>query len=131
MACKHWSIGRQVILLASFLVLGGFAMAAPGDRTEIPVVTAGSVQDGYSLVGQWQFQEGDELRWASPGYDDSAWRGQLVPGPWPDKDYPEAGQFAWYRLTLQFDLDSPNHLADLGHLGVAMGKVMSAYELYA
>ena len=131
MACKHWSIGRQAILLASFLLLGGFAMAAPGDRTEIPVVTAGSVQNGYSLVGQWQFQEGDELRWASPGYDDSGWRGQLVPGPWPDKDYPEAGQFAWYRLTLQFDLDSPNHLADLGHLGVAMGKVMSAYELYA
>ncbi len=81
-----------------------------------------------SLSGQWRFQQGDDLRWASPEFDDSGWRFRSVPGNWPTGGFPETDQYAWYRLTLHLDAE----LVDEGEpLGVRLGKVHSAYELYA
>lgn len=95
---------------------------------EIPVISIHSASTTQSLAGQWQFKPGDNMLWASPGYDDAAWGSQSVPGRWPAQGFPETNQFAWYRLTLQFDLQKPDYLSQLG---MTMGKVMSAYELYA
>jgi diguanylate cyclase (GGDEF)-like protein len=54
-----------------------------------------------------------------------------MPQRWPDNGYPEQHQLGWYRLSLHLD---PHALDDHGFahgLGLRMGKVMSAYEVYA
>ena len=103
------------------------AKSVPG---ELPYVTADNLRAGLSLRGQWRFQPGDELSWAGTELDDSGWGSMGVPGLWPQGGYPEVGQMAWYRLSLQLD---PALLQDIeqSQLAVRMGKVLSAYELYA
>ncbi len=91
----------------------------------VPFVAAELLRDGYSLAGQWYFRAGDDLAWADPAYDDSRWQRRNVPAYWPRGGYPEHGQRGWYRLTIKLDRTSPEHL------GVQIGKVLSAYELYA
>jgi diguanylate cyclase (GGDEF)-like protein len=85
----------------------------------------------YVLDQDWQFQPGDDPRWASPGYDDRHWLRKRIPQQWPDGGYPATGQLAWYRLELT--LDPPDHRSGqpLPVLAVRTGQVMSAYELYA
>jgi len=38
-----------------------------------------------SLSGDWKFSIGDDNKWASPSYDDSAWDQISVPGKWEDQ----------------------------------------------
>ena len=97
-------------------------------RAEGPRAVVHDLQQGSSLAGQWRFQPGDDPAWADPDFDDSAWSPRSVPGRWPAGGYPETNQMAWYRLNLQLELDNPRQLEQLA---LRMGKVLSAYELYA
>ncbi len=111
------------LLIACPAVHAGSGAAIP------PRVDLETLQEGLSLKGQWRFRPGDNLDWAQPGLDDSGWALMSVPGRWPAGGYPEHNQVAWYRLTLQID---PALVAsDAADLAVRMGKVLSAYELYA
>lgn len=83
-----------------------------------------------SIAGQWQFQIGDDLAWASPELDDSDWQTTAVPAYAPAGHTDYSGMF-WYRLTLQLDLSQPSVQSTLGALAVTVGNVSSAYELYA
>ena len=132
----HWhttSQLRQAFLLAvvvcCLLLTGPFAQArsVSGD---LPFVTPEDFREGLSLRGQWRFQPGDDLSWSAPVLDDSAWLSMGIPQRWPEGGYPELGNMAWYRLSLQLD---PALLQEgqLSQLAVRMGKVLSAYELYA
>lgn len=127
----HGACKKYIFIVLAVLLFSGNGVGAWADRPETAHIAVAEVQESYSLVGQWQFQPGDELDWAEPDYDDSSWADRRITTHWPIGGYPESNQFAWYRLTLKFDVDAPERRRYLSHLGVSIGKVMSAYELYA
>ena len=94
-------------------------------------VDLSQLQRGHSLRSGWRFKPGDDMAWANADYSDSDWASISMPQHWPAGGYPETGQMAWYRLTLQFDMNNPAAQDRLRQLGVSLGKVMSAYEFYA
>jgi len=116
------------ILLALLTSLALFSAATWAANTGVPRLTVADMEETHSLKGSWQFLPGDDFNWAAPGYDDGGWQERRIPRRWAKQGYPDTRQFAWYRLTLRFD---PDQRAELPHLGVRMGKVLSAYQLYA
>ncbi len=70
-----------------------------------------------ALTVPWCFHPGDNMAWAQPGYDDSAWptmdltpsagsidptigSNGFVPG-WTAKGYPRLTGYAWYRIQVE------------------------------
>lgn len=95
-------------------------------------LTAGQALAGLPLATGWKFHRGDNPSWASPVFDDSAWQRVTFPHRW----YPRAGagegsRFGWYRLHLQFESGLPQIRNELARLGLRLGSVLSAYEVYA
>jgi len=88
-----------------------------------------------SLAGEWRTRVGDRPAWAAPDFDDSGWTEIHVPTGRNRSDV--EGEIAWYRRTVRVaprELeDRPLSLAERAglRLGVTLGKVDSAYELYA
>ena len=119
-----------LIALTAVLIVGGTGAvrAAP---TETPRPVMADAGEAYSLAAQWKFLPGDDLSWASPDFDDNSWAARGLTRLWPRAGYPQSNQIAWYRLTHKFDLSTAEKRDYVSHLGVGMGKVMSAYELYA
>lgn len=56
------------------------------------------------LRGDWKFHIGDNLKWASPEFDDSSWETIWVPSPWEDEGFNGYDGFAWYRKTFNGNL---------------------------
>ena len=62
-----------------------------------------------SLDGPWRFHPGDSPLasgsssplWASPAFDDSAWKLIKSDLPWNIQGYPAMSGFAWYRFTVK------------------------------
>ena len=77
-----------------------------------------------SLAGQWAFQPGDDLQWAAPGFNDASWARLQVPTSWGRQGYHQVTGLAWYRTRVSGPWPSPEIV------GVILGKVDSAYELY-
>lgn len=120
------------LLLVAGLLSGMMAVSTHANGpAEAPLINEEAIRNGVSLAGQWLFRAGDEPAWSEPGLDDRDWSPLEVPQRWPDGGFPESGQMGWYRLSLKFDLDNPAHSPDLSRLGVRIGKIHNAYELYA
>ncbi|MFT6955557.1 MAG: diguanylate cyclase (GGDEF)-like protein [Halieaceae bacterium] len=120
-----------LLALAVYGLLAGAAAASPPSPASatIRVVPLSTAEEGVSLAGDWRFQPGDDMLWAAPEFDDQNWNSQSVPGLWPKGGYPESNQFGWYRLNLMVDLAQEQAAGE--QLGLQIGKVMNAYELYA
>ncbi len=88
-----------------------------------------------NIAGTWKFHIGDDLRWAQPQFDDASWQGLQVPEDWGLQGFKGYTGFAWYRLAITLcsnDCAADDVGADILHrLAVTLGKVQSAYELYA
>ena len=98
-------LALPALLVASGLVAGAApAAAAPDNSVSI------------DLAGSWQFTKGDDLAWADPAFDDSAWSSIQVPGDGTPFDKYDG--FAWYRLTfdLPAEAEGANLVASLGFL---------------
>jgi len=76
------------------------------------------------LAVAWAFQPGDDPAWARPDFDDRAWPRLRVPGSWRRQGFDDVFGLAWYRLTV------PSHWSADEILGVTLGKIDSAYEIY-
>ncbi|HET8644316.1 MAG TPA: histidine kinase dimerization/phospho-acceptor domain-containing protein, partial [Vicinamibacteria bacterium] len=76
---------------------------------------------------------GDDPSWARPDLDDSAWREVAIPMGWGRRHGP-LHHYAWYRLAVQVGRPgqglSAAERARL-RLGIWVGKIDSAYEVYA
>jgi diguanylate cyclase (GGDEF)-like protein len=118
--------------LATVISLWVLAVSAVADTPDARLyLSHPEIYSPATITQPWRFQPGDDLSRAQPGFDDSQWGFKPIPERWPEGGYPQFGQMAWYRLTLQFDLDKvPGGRDGIGPLAVQMGKVMSAYELY-
>ncbi len=83
------------------------------------------------LAGLWRFNTGDDLAWASPDLADSDWRQVRIPTGFGRRD--ARGSIAWYRLEVRVGGPEGLSLEDWQalRLGVKIGKVDSAYEIFA
>lgn len=69
--------------------------------SEDPVVLVGSLEERVQLQEGWRYHPGDDLAWAAPSFDDSAWplassilpRAGEPPGGWPG--------IGWFRRRLE------------------------------
>ncbi len=77
-----------------------------------------------SLDGLWRFQPGDDLSWAAPDYDDADWASIQVPKSWGRQGFADVYGMAWYRTRVQVPWPSAEPL------GLALGKIDSAYEVF-
>jgi diguanylate cyclase (GGDEF)-like protein len=109
------------LLLSALLIVAAVPSTAAQSRT------VATLNEPASLGGLWRFRTGDDPAWSAPSFDDSEWRDLRVPLDWGRQGYDGYSGFAWYRLTLQLPASDPS----LSHLAVTLGKVHSAYELYA
>ncbi len=58
---------------------------------------AANLDQVLSLRGQWKFTIGDDMKYASPRYDDSSWEDIYVPSHWEDEGFHGYDGYAWYR----------------------------------
>jgi signal transduction histidine kinase/HPt (histidine-containing phosphotransfer) domain-containing protein/ActR/RegA family two-component response regulator len=112
--------------LAAALVL----LASASASAEVAIV---DTQRTISLATTWKQRIGDNPAWALPELDDTAWRAVRVPMGWGRREGP-LHSWAWYRLTVHLGPagsgPSPSERAKL-RLGLWLGKIDSAYEVYA
>jgi signal transduction histidine kinase/CheY-like chemotaxis protein/HPt (histidine-containing phosphotransfer) domain-containing protein len=80
-----------------------------------------------SLAGPWKHRLGDDPSWARPETDDSRWATIRVPTGWGQRSGTDE-PFAWFRRTVTLD---PSTAAPPGGLAMTLGKIDSAYEVYA
>lgn len=117
MVLGRWMIPAVLVLLIFALPAAAAAPTRPGavDRTIGDAVVA--------LTGSWRFHPGDNMAWASPDFDDSAWGTQNLTPPagsydpvtgssgfvtgWTSQGYPGVTGYAWYRLHLRLRNISP------------------------
>ncbi|MGI9289236.1 MAG: diguanylate cyclase, partial [Pseudomonadales bacterium] len=94
-----------------------------------------ALQKPVDIAGEWKFHIGDDPSWAQPQFNDSSWNSLQVPQDWGLQGYKGYNGFAWYRLSLKLcPTDCANETASvevLHRLAVTLGKIQSAYELYA
>lgn len=104
---------RRLLALTAVLALHAACQGRPVEQAR-----------PQSLSGLWRFQPGDDLRWAEPGFDDSAWAQLQVPKSWGRQGYGHVFGMAWYRIRvpLAWPADEP--------LALSLGKVDSAYEVF-
>lgn len=125
------------LCMALALVTG--SRPALAEPTQVEHVTLG--HSTVPLNGPWRFHVGDDPRWSSPDFDDSAWESvDLTPAPgshdgdvglpgyvsgWSPRGHAGYTGYAWYRLKVSVDsgTDAPLHLA-----GPTL--VDSTYQLY-
>jgi hypothetical protein len=84
------------MLLVSCVVSHAFGQR----RQRQPMVLRDLGRATLPLNGDWQFHEGDDLAWASPDYDDSAWQAIRVGRSWEGQGHRNYKGFAWYRRRL-------------------------------
>ena len=61
-----------------------------------------------NLDGLWKFSIGDDMEWANPEFNDSAWDEIHVPTSWEQDGYVGYDGFAWYRTKISI----PSYLCD-------------------
>lgn len=97
--------GLRLPVCALIAVLASLAHAqAPGASTQAAptLLVKGLGRATVNLNGPWQFHEGDNLGWAQPGFDDSAWEHIGVDRGWGAQGHYAYTGFAWYRRHIDF-----------------------------
>lgn len=79
-----------------------------------------SLAEAAPLAGVWQERAGNDLRWASPDFDDSSWNGVQMPRP----ARPGAPGYTWHRIHVRLPESSEPR-------SVLIGPLYGAYEIFA
>jgi hypothetical protein len=95
-------------------------------RPQSAMVIRGLGQSDVKLNGFWQFHTGDDLGWASPSLDDSAWEPINASSSWGSQDHPGYTGFAWYRRHLDISLAPGANTT----YALLIPPVDDAYEVY-
>jgi serine phosphatase RsbU (regulator of sigma subunit) len=128
-------MGRMRILLTLLLSMAspmvGTAQPTVGvEARPAPTPAVLDIEDiGKGTVpidGEWQFHLGDDVRWASPSYDDSQWEHIKTDTSWGAQTHPSYSGFAWYRRHLDI---APSRVAD-EKLAILMPAVEDEYDVY-
>jgi beta-galactosidase/beta-glucuronidase len=77
-----------------------------------------------NLRGNWKFCLGDNMKFATPSYDDSKWENMYVPADWHEEGFREYRGFAWYRQKFEIEF-KPNE-----PLFIELGRIDDSDEVY-
>ncbi|MCX6595551.1 MAG: SpoIIE family protein phosphatase [Acidobacteria bacterium] len=104
-----------LVLMAAALLLSSVA--------EAQTIAVEGLSQPQALSGQWKFHEGDDPRWAQPGFDDSQWSSIDIPASVNQ----QFGQ-RWYRVHVSLPAATASE-----PLGLLVGPFGSAfaYEVFA
>jgi hypothetical protein len=122
----RFSIALPALALLALLAAREHARAQTTTTTPSPLVLEGLGRATLPLDGPWQFQTGDDLAWASPAFDDSAWQPILTGSPWEAQGHHGYTGFAWYRRHIVFAPATPASL----NIAVFLPACVSACEIY-
>ncbi|MCW9001677.1 MAG: diguanylate cyclase, partial [Rhodospirillales bacterium] len=116
---------RQMLTWAAILTFC-FATSMAAQASADPIIID-NLSEPHSFAGLWKFKTGDDPVWASPGYEDSNWNKIKAPLTWVVQGYEDYKGIGWYRIHFVIgpNVDRRNGLA------VHLGKIHSAYEVYA
>jgi hypothetical protein len=78
-----------------------------GQSQTAPLVVNGLGRATLPVDGVWQFQTGDDIAWASPAFDDSAWEPIHVGRSWEGQGHRDYTGFAWYRRHIVLPSGTP------------------------
>jgi hypothetical protein len=112
----------------AFLVLLALSLHAQqsAPRPQSALVIQGLGQGQVRLNGFWQFHTGDDLRWASPSFDDSRWEPITASESWGNQGHAGYTGFAWYRRHLEIGLTPGANTT----YALLLPPVDDAYEVY-
>lgn len=113
-------LSALVLVLAALFTLTASSFA---DTLTVQNPGTGSVP----LDGKWQFHLGDNLSWANPAIDDSAWEQISADTTWGAQTHPSYWGFAWYRRHINIE-----HSGSPGttNLAILIPPVDDVYDLY-
>jgi signal transduction histidine kinase/DNA-binding NarL/FixJ family response regulator len=113
------------VLWVGVLLLWGTAARSEALR----VLSPGEVT---SLAGEWRVRPGDDPAWSDPAFDDSGWATVGLPLGWGTQPILPRSSMAWYRRAVRLEPPPRSAMEAAGlRLGITLGKVDGAYELYA
>ncbi len=119
------ALRRIAGVLSAALALAGAPLLAASPHLTWQVGT-----EPIGLETLWDFRRGDDLAWAAPDGGDQGWTPIRVLTPFGFGEGSE--EMAWYRLRIQvLPAEGSASLSAATDLAVTLGKVNSAYELYA
>ena len=88
----------------------------------LPASAQPSTPDDVIVLDAWRVHAGDDMNWASPGFDDSEWEASAVPGLLNTVD---TYRYRWYRTTVML----PGELQGRP-LAIALPPIDEVYEVY-
>lgn len=103
-----------------------FCLCAADAQKQVPFAAEGLGRASLPVDGGWQFHTGDDLAWATPGFDDSGWPSIETGRPWEGQGYRDYTGFAWYRRHVVL----PAGLKPGWNLGLRLTGVEDAAEVY-
>ena len=92
-------LGLSLTLPLATLAAPTSAPAAPAASAPAPRAGTGTVS--LDLSGKWRFTTGDDMAWAEPGFDDSAWEQVQVPEEGGQSVFDSYDGYAWFRLSFR------------------------------
>jgi hypothetical protein len=99
---------------------------APSAPPTGALIVQGLGKATVELGGQWQFNTGDDIAWASPAFDDSTWEKIAVDRHWGVQGHFAYTGFAWYRRHIDF-VPVPGGATQMSLFMPLLGD---AYEVY-
>jgi len=122
---RMWRLWGLVALLLSATI------QITGVRAEPLRLNVSILDEPQEITHQWLFKAEDSAHFSDPDYLDSDWQAISLQQPWPLGGYADSNQVAWYRLTLDLGRQAKGNPYFLGNLGIKVGRVYSAYEIFA
>jgi hypothetical protein len=117
---------RRFVRRYALLLLLLLAIPCAGRGQTAPVALNGLGRATLPLDGAWQFQTGDNMAWASPAFDDSAWQPIQVGRSWESQGHRDYTGFAWYRRHIAIPPGTPAGM----NLALFLPGVDDAAEVY-
>ena len=105
---------------------GGMLSPAESGAKPEKLVIAGVGRGVAPIDGLWQFQEGDDARWAGPNFDDSGWEATHADSYWGAQGHPSYAGYAWYRRHI--DIIPTSGTTD--EYRILIPNAEDAYEVY-
>jgi hypothetical protein len=102
------------------------AAPAPPAPAADTLVVQGLGKATVALGGKWEFKTGDDMAWASPVFDDSAWEKIGVDRHWGVQGHFAYTGYAWYRRHIDF-VPLPGGATQMS---LFMPILHDAYEVY-
>lgn len=101
-------------------------------RFILPLLCAAMVTTyAQNLVeARWKFQPGDNLQWAKPEFDDSAWPLLLTGKTWEQQGYDQLDGFAWYRCHVVIPSSLKAKARQQGGFILRLGRIDDSDEVY-